>query len=175
MTAKNYTIRPISLADLWFLWEMLYQSLYVHEGEQPFNREVLDQPDIRRYVEDWGREGDLGFVATEISSDEDVGAAWLRVFTEGEPGYAYVADDIPELGMAVLPQHRSRGVGSALLGHLLESTAPVYQSVSLSVSASNPAVRLYKRMGFERVNSKGGSITMIKNLNNEGTESKRAT
>lgn len=175
MSDTNYAIRPLSHSDQAFLWEMLYQSLYVPEGGQAPNREVLDQPELRRYVERWGRPGDLGFAVTELSSREVVGAAWLRAFNEREPGYGYVDDDIPELGMAVLPQHRGRGVGSDLLRHLLELAATVYQSVSLSVSVNNPAVRLYKRVGFEQVSAKGGSLTMIKSLNNVGTDPRPET
>jgi ribosomal protein S18 acetylase RimI-like enzyme len=175
MTAQGYGIRLLSSSDQAFLWEMLYLSLHVPEGGQPFAREVLDQPEIRRYVEGWWRPGDLGFAATELSAGEIVGAAWLRVFTEAEPGYGYIDDKTPELAMAVLPHHRGRGVGSALLGQLLELAATVYRSVSLSVSLSNPAVQLYRRMGFEQVSTRGGSLTMIKSLNNVGTESKKAT
>jgi ribosomal protein S18 acetylase RimI-like enzyme len=171
----NYGIRQLSHSNQAFLWEMLYQSLYVAEGKPALNRKVLDQPELRRYVEEWGRPGDLGFAATELSSGELVGAAWLRVFTKREPGYGYVADDTPELGMAVLPQHRGKGVGSVLLRHLLESAATVYQSVSLSVSADNPAVRLYKGMGFELVSTNGASLTMIKRLNNVGTDRQSET
>lgn len=76
--------------------------------------------------------------------------------------------------MAVMPHQRGQGVGSALLTHLLESAATIYQSVSLSVSADNP-VRLYKRLGFEQVSINGGSLTMIKSLQNVGTERQRAT
>ncbi|MCM3905892.1 MAG: GNAT family N-acetyltransferase [Pyrinomonadaceae bacterium] len=171
----NHSIRQLSHSDQSILWEMLYQSLHVAEGEQAFAREVIYSPELRRYVEGWGRPGDLGFAATEKSGGEVVGAAWLRMFTEDEPGYGYVNDHTPELGMAVMPHQRGQGVGSSLLIHLLESAATVYYSVSLSVSADNPAVRLYKRVGFEQVSINGGSLTMIKSLQNVGTERQRAT
>lgn len=143
---------------------MLYQSLYVPEGEAPFPREVLDRPEIAKYVEGWGRVGDIGFVAVDLSSNEPVGAAWLRLLVGGEKGYGHVRDETPELGIAVLPAHRGRGVGSALLARLLEAARAEYDSVSLSVSSDNPAARLYERMGFERVAASGTSITMLKSL-----------
>lgn len=66
--------------------------------------------------------------------------------------------------MAVLPGLRGRGVGSDLLAQLLRSARAVYRAVSLSVSADNPAVRLYERAGFERVRECGESLTMLKRL-----------
>ncbi|HEU4594495.1 MAG TPA: hypothetical protein VFS10_04935, partial [Pyrinomonadaceae bacterium] len=75
-----YHIRAATSEDEPFLWEMLYQSLYVEEGAAPFPREVMRQPELARYVEGWGRAGDLGFVAVERGGGNlPVGAAWSRL------------------------------------------------------------------------------------------------
>jgi ribosomal protein S18 acetylase RimI-like enzyme len=164
MTTSSYSIRRLSHPDQQFLREMLYQSLYVPEGSRPFPRDVVNQPEIAKYVRAWGRAGDIGFVAIDVGSGEPVGAAWLRLLTGDERGYGYVDDETPELGMAVLPEYRGRGVGSELLKRLLKSAGAVYRSVCLSVSVDNPAVRLYGRAGFERVCECGASLTMVKRL-----------
>ena len=143
---------------------MLYQSLHVPEGSPPFPRDVVKRPEIAKYVRAWGRAGDVGFVAVDAGSGEPIGAAWLRLLAGDERGYGYVDDETPELGMAVLPGYRGRGVGSDLLGRLLKSAAEVYSAVCLSVSADNPAVRLYERAGFEGVCECGASLTMLKRL-----------
>lgn len=161
----SHPIRQLSPSDQQFLWEMLYQSLHVPEGGPPFPRDVISRPEIAKYVRAWGRDGDLGFVAVDAGSGEPVGAAWLRLLKGDERGYGYVDDETPELGMAVLPEYRGRGVGSALLERLLKAAGAVYRSVSLSVSADNPAVRLYGRAGFERVRVCGASLIMVKRLN----------
>jgi ribosomal protein S18 acetylase RimI-like enzyme len=106
----------------------------------------------------------MGFVAVDVGSGEAIGAAWLRLLTGDERGYGYVDDETPELGMAVLPAYRGRGVGSALLTRLLKSAGAVYHAVCLSVSADNPAVRLYTRTGFEQVCECEASLTMVKRL-----------
>lgn len=160
----GHAIRRLSPSDQQFLWEMLYQSLHVPEGDPPFPRDVIDRPEVAKYVEAWGRASDVGFVAEDVCSGEPVGAAWLRLLAGDEKGYGYVDDETPELGMAVLPSYRGRGVGSDILGRLLVEAAAVYRSVCLSVSADNPAVRLYERAGFERVCERGASFTMVKRL-----------
>ncbi|MDQ1592717.1 MAG: hypothetical protein QOG71_3344 [Pyrinomonadaceae bacterium] len=144
---------------------MLYQSLYVPEGGVPFPRDVVTRPELAKYVEGWGRAGDVGFVAIDSRDGELLGAAWLRLLAGDARGYGYVDDATPELAIAVLPEHRGRGVGTALLERLLEAARSVYASVSLSVSSGNPAARLYERMGFERADDGGGaSVVMIKSL-----------
>ncbi|HWS85668.1 MAG TPA: GNAT family N-acetyltransferase [Pyrinomonadaceae bacterium] len=160
----GYAIRQLSPSDEEFLREMLYLSLHVPEGGSPFPRDVIERPEIAKYVRGWGRAGDMGFVAVDAESGEPIGAAWLRLLAGDERGYGHVDDETPELGMAVLPEFRGRGVGSGLLARLLESAGAVYGSVCLSVSADNPAARLYGRAGFEPVCERGTSLTMVKRL-----------
>ncbi len=151
--------RPLAIQDGPFLREMLYLALHVPPGHPPFSRSILDQPEIARYVKNWGREGDSGF-AGRIGG-RDVGAAWLRFWKGEERGYGFVAPDIPELSMAVEPAFRGRGIGATLLGHVLDDAKSLAPGVSLSVGADNPALRLYERFGFERVMETAGSITMV--------------
>lgn len=161
--SEEYRIRALKPSDRSFLWEMLYQSLYVPEGGVPFAREVLNHPDIAKYVNEWGREGDSGFVAVDVEG-RAVGAIWLRLWKAEERGFGYVDDETPELGMAVLPGHRGRGVGTMLLSRLIESAGDGFENICLSVSAANPARRLYERLGFEEVGTSGDSITMKRKL-----------
>jgi hypothetical protein len=62
--------------------------------------------------------------------------------------------------MAVLPGHRGRGIGTALLGRALEAAGARGEAVSLSVARTNPARRLYERAGFVGVGEVAGSLTM---------------
>ncbi len=141
---------------------MLYESLYVPAGHEPFSQLILEHPDITRYVEGWGREGDLGVIAVHGSAD--VGAAWLRLLGGGARGYGYVDDETPELSVALLPEHRGKGIGTALMEQVLEEAAIRYETVSLSVSKGNPARKLYKRLGFKQVGEDDASVVMLKRL-----------
>ncbi|MBC7920667.1 MAG: GNAT family N-acetyltransferase [Ferruginibacter sp.] len=138
---------------------MLYQSLYVPKDGAPFERNIVNQADIARYVKDWGRADDSGFVAVD-ENDHLVGAVWLRLFKKEEKGFGYVDDKTPELGVAVSPEYRGKGIGTVLLSRLIKATEDIYECISLSVTVENPALRLYQRLGFEAVAKCGDSITM---------------
>lgn len=160
-TFSHYIIRAANEADEAFLWEMLYQAIFVPEGSQPPSREIINAPELARYVRNWGQsDSDNGFVALDSRTGQAVGAAWMRLMTKENRGYGYVDDETPELSIAILPEHRGRKVGTKLLRKLLEAADKKYKSVCLSVSANNPAVRLYERIGFEIVDKSGNSLTM---------------
>ncbi len=159
MTLLNHNIRSLTPTDQPFLWEMLYQALYVPVDETPPPRDVIYQPDLARYVQDWGREGDRGFLASDLATGEPIGAVWLRFLTGENEGYGYIDDQTPELGLAVLPEYRGQGIGTALLNALV---AVVPGSISLSVSADNPALRLYQRFGFAIVGESQGTMLLCR-------------
>lgn len=151
-------IRQWRLDDLPFLWEMLLESIHVPEGTPAPPRSILTEPKIARYLDAFGtREGDDAVVAWE--HDSAVGAAFCRRFPADDPGYGFVAADIPEVGMAVVASHRDRGIGRALLTTLIER----YPRMSLSVDIGNArAQHLYTSLGFITVKIEGSSATMLR-------------
>ena len=175
-SASGHTLLSVfrlsSRADPAFLAEMLYEAVNWRDDgaeERPPLEELLAQPEMRRYVESWGRKGDTAIVALD-RLDEPVGAAWYRLFEAAEPGYGFVAPDVPELSIAVYPECRGQHVGGLLLGSIVNrARAVVYRAISLSVAEENPARRLYARQGFEvavpaGVNHGGTSLTMVLEL-----------
>jgi ribosomal protein S18 acetylase RimI-like enzyme len=131
-----------------FLWEMLYFAAHMEEDGEVSSHTAKQNPDLMKYVNGWGRETDVGCVALEPHSKRPIGAAWIRLLIGDEQSTSYVDDDTPELAIAVLPEYLGSGVGTLLLQRLLEAAKQHYPRVVLSVRATNPAKRLYERMGF---------------------------
>lgn len=162
-------IRKADAGDEPFLREMLFQSLFVPEGEEPFSREILRKPSIAGYIDGWGRTGDIGWIA-EVRN-RPVGSATARFFGRDNPGYGFIDESIPELGMAILPEYRGRGIGTRLLRALMQSLKDRgISAVSLSVDVRNPARRLYERFGFYEVGASGHSVTMRADLGANSTD-----
>ena len=112
-----------------------------------------------RYVENWGRRGDAAVIA--LDDGFPVGAAWYRLFKRDAPGYGFVDEQTPELSIAVVPSRRGHGFGGELMDALLaRARADGYTSISLSVASDSPAVALYERYGFEKVEESDGAWTM---------------
>jgi [ribosomal protein S18]-alanine N-acetyltransferase len=149
-------IRRAGAQDLPFLRDMLRHAYYARWGTD------ADVP-LERYVEGWGRPGDVALVA--IDELRPVGAAWYRLFDEDAPGYGFVDGETPELTIAVVPSRRGRGLGQDLLRELLErARADGRARISLSVEPDNPALRLYEENGFAKVGERGGAWVMLASL-----------
>jgi len=140
----DYRIRDLTVADEPILWTML-----MYAAHEPSLASVQSQPILTRYVERWGRIGDMGSVA--IMGEKAIASAWLRLGSENDIGFGYIAPDIPELAMAVLPEYRGSGVGTTLLKQVLRSAEGLFPAICLSVRSDNPVVNLYQRLGFAKV------------------------
>lgn len=152
--------------------EPILLTMLMHAAHESEVSAVKATPDLSRYVCNWGRYGDMGVVA-EVGG-VSVGAAWLRLWSESDHGYGYLDDQTPELAIAVVPEARGKGIGTALLKQTLVMARSQFSAVCLSIRADNPALRLYERLGFvpvkgTEVTNRAGSVsfTMICKLNSD--------
>lgn len=158
-------LRPATSSDRALLDHLLVEA-FNWTGETRITLEqVRTDPEHAHHLADWGRPGDLGVVA-EQPDGTPVGAAWARITSAEDAGYGFVAPDVPELGLAVLPPFRGQGLGSALLDALLDQLGDAgHAAVSLSVEDGNDrARRLYESRGFQPVGRNGGSDTLLRPL-----------
>ena len=109
---------------------------------------MLPETSSERYLDGWGRRGDIGVIAEMAGAP--CGAAWVRLFAPEERGDGVIArPDTPELAIGVEPAQRGRGTGEAMLRDLLRRAREAgYARIVLSVNPLNPARRLYERCGF---------------------------
>jgi ribosomal protein S18 acetylase RimI-like enzyme len=114
---------------------------------------------------DWTDEQKLGFVQMQFNAQK---VSYEREYPEATY-HVVLADDIPAgrlivdrsdnciaiIDIAVLPDHRDRGIGASLLQSLQHEAEKAGKKVSLYVENFNRASRLYERLGFVRVAEQG--------------------
>jgi len=64
-------------------------------------------------------------------------------------------DQIRLVDIALLPEKRGSGIGTMLVRGVLDRGAAAGKPVTIHVEAYNPALRLYERLGFVRVDTNG--------------------
>ncbi len=81
------------------------------------------------------------------------------VLVDGEPAGRLIVARWPEelrvVDIALLPEHRGRGIGGTLLRGLIEEAEARGVKTSIHVERFNPAQHLYTRLGFRAVSETG--------------------
>jgi ribosomal protein S18 acetylase RimI-like enzyme len=90
-------------------------------------------------------------------------ADFFVILRDAQPvGRLYLAR-LPEefriIDIALLPQCRRTGIGTTLLKNILSEASTAGRRVRLHVERSNPALRLYQRLGFKVIEE--GSIHLL--------------
>ena len=113
----------------------------------------------------WSNEQKAAFLAFQFEAqhryytEQFPRAAFELLLVDGQPaGRLYVDrrdDEIRLIDIALLPEHRGRGIGGELMREILAEGADEGLPVQIHVERDNPAMRLYLRLGFERVEEQG--------------------
>jgi GNAT superfamily N-acetyltransferase len=157
-------LREATAADADFLLDMLVEACN-WSGQQRVTRSDVGQvPQLRHYVSDWPRPDDVG--ASPLDDlGAPVGAAWARTFPANDPGFGFVAPDVPEMSIAVKAPQRGRGIGRRLIQALAETVRERgSRGLSLSVEDGNQAADLYATAVFRTVERHDNSTTMLLEL-----------
>ena len=145
--------------------DMLVEAVnWSPEWKKKSRKRIFSTPRMAHYITDWPRDTDLGVIA-EVDGQR-IGAAWLRLLPATDPGYGFVAADVPELTIGVAASWRGRGVGRALLRAIAGwARSTGIKQISLSVERKNYAQKLYISEGYRIVDSSDAdSDTMVKDL-----------
>ncbi len=87
------------------------------------------------------------------------GASFDVIVVDGQPaGRLYVhrmPAEIRIVDIALLPEHRGRGIGTLLIGRILDEAAGGGLPVTIHVEQGNRARALYERLGFTQIATTG--------------------
>lgn len=88
---------------------------------------------------------------------------WVLTFREAPVGRLYLnqtASELRIMDIALMPEQRNRGLGTALMHALLRHADCQQLTVSLHVEPFNPALRLYQRLGLAHAETRGVYLFM---------------
>lgn len=141
-------LRPVEDAD----WPFL-ESLYATTREAELEQVPFSGAEKRLFVR-------MQFEAQRKHYAAHFSNASFQVITEaGERiGRLYVdrrPDELRILDIALMPNHRGRGLGQRLLLEILEEARRTARRVRMHVEQWNRARRLYERLGFTAIETQG--------------------
>lgn len=137
--------------------EFLYQAIFIPKGVEPPPREIVRQPELQVYVQNFGQIYGDDCLAAECEG-KVVGAVWVRIMHD----YGHIDDETPSFAISLLPHYRGQGIGTALMRAMLERLAQKgVKQVSLAVQKENYAVSMYRKCGFEVVDENEQEFIMV--------------
>lgn len=142
---QGFQIREMAPREYPLLRDFLYEAIFQRDENNLLPRNVVDNPELRIYIEDFGKKPQDFALCAEVDSVV-VGAVWVRDI----PAYGHIADGVPEFAISVLKSHRSKGIGSRMMMEMLKHLRAVgCPRASLAVQKDNYALRMYKKCGFQ--------------------------
>jgi ribosomal protein S18 acetylase RimI-like enzyme len=152
--SPEITLKPEQPDDDGFLFELYSTTRAAEMALTPWNDEqrrafLRQQYELRR----------LHYLSYHS------GAEYLLIRRNGGPIGRIATDrredEIRILDIALIPEHRGRGIGSQLIHELLAEASLQNNAVTLHVERHNRAAGLYQRLGF-RVIEDGGVYLFLK-------------
>jgi ribosomal protein S18 acetylase RimI-like enzyme len=157
---RGFLIRKLRSRESNLLKDFLYQAIFIPEGVEAPAREIVEDPELRIYYEDFGsRPGDHCLAAE--AEGQVVGAVWTRIMND----YGHVDDETPSFAISLIPDYRNKGIGTVLMKEMLSLLKEYgYKQTSLAVQKANYAVRMYKNVGFETIDENEEEYIMVRKL-----------
>lgn len=156
----DYIIREMTKEEYPLLKDFLYEAIFQQDENNLLSRDIINQPTLRIYYEDFGRKDDYCLVAE--ADGNPVGAVWSRILIGNKKGYGYVEDELPELSISLYKAYRNQGIGTELMKSMLNLLREAgYKGTSLSVQKDNYASGMYVGLGYHIVKELHDEYLMV--------------
>lgn len=142
LAEQGFALRPETEADLPFLFQLYISTRW----------------DELASLTDWSEAQKIGFLQSQFAAQRDHylknygNSSFDVIEQQGVPAGRFYVDrqqrTLLIVDIALLPQWRGRGIGTALIEALFAEARGAGKEVSISVEKFNPAQRLYRRLGF---------------------------
>ena len=131
---QQVSTRAATVADADFLWKLHRSTMAAYVDRTWGWEDAWQKHHFRQRLD----QSDYEIV---LLDGQPVGCRAVRWYT----GRIFLAV------LEILPEFQRRGIGTALLRQVLRDASSVGLPIELHVLKVNPAIRLYRRLGFRRV------------------------
>ena len=110
------TLRETETSEIDLLKDFLYEAIFIPEGVASPSRDIIEQPELKIYYEDFGS----GRADHCIVADDDgkvIGAVWTRIMND----YGHIDDETPSFAISLYKEYRGQGIGTQLMKNTLWS------------------------------------------------------
>ena len=150
-------IRKLRDDEKELLKDFLYEAIFIPEGVTPPPRDIVERPELRIYYDGFGK-GSADHCLVAEADGMVVGAVWTRIMND----YGHVDDRTPSFAISLLPDFRSKGIGTILMREMLSILKEEgFSQASLAVQKANYAVRMYRKVGFEIIDENDEEYIMV--------------
>ena len=153
-------LRKFKDSEKELLKDFLYEAIFIPEGVNPPAREIIEQPELKIYYEDFGT-GEADYCIVADDDGRVIGAVWTRIMND----YGHVDDETPSFAISLVPESRGQGIGTRLMRDMLILLKEQgFKQASLAVQKANYAVRMYRKVGFEIIDENDEEYIMVCSL-----------
>jgi ribosomal protein S18 acetylase RimI-like enzyme len=65
------------------------------------------------------------------------------------------------IDIAILPKFQNKGLGTSILKDIIERAKVIEQPITIHVESFNPAMELYKKLGFQKISETNGVYHLL--------------
>jgi ribosomal protein S18 acetylase RimI-like enzyme len=65
------------------------------------------------------------------------------------------------IDIAILPKFQNKGLGTSILKDIIEHAKVIQQPITIHVESFNPAMELYKKLGFQKISETNGVYHLL--------------
>lgn len=146
--------------EIELLQDFLYEAIFIPEGVEPPAREIIYQPELEIYYENFGT-GKADYCIVADDEGRVIGAVWTRIMKD----YGHVDDNTPSFAISLYKEYRRKGIGTRMMNEMLALLKQNgYKQASLAVQKANYAVRMYEKVGFKTLDENEEEYIMVCDL-----------
>ena len=150
-------LRKLRDGETDLLKDFLYEAIFIPKGVEPPAREIIYQPELKIYYDDFGT-GKADYCIGADDNGKVIGAVWTRIMDD----YGHVDDDTPSFAISLYKEYRGQGIGTRMMREMLALLKEKgYKQASLAVQKANYAVRMYEKVGFKIADENDEEYIMV--------------